>query len=232
MIYIIGIGAGSSDLITLKALDTIEKLDILVGSKRSIESIKSIDSINSNDLNNKEIIYLSKNLKETLKEIAFDDKFKNKDIGILSTGDPCFSGLLKTMINLGVDKKDISVISGISSIQVACARLKISWDDYAILTLHGKEHNQELLYNMVINNHSVIFLPSDIKKDIEYMLNKNNVSFNLKNVDYHLKDVRITICENLSYPNEKISTYKLGELLKNIENGLEFSYMAVCVITF
>ncbi|MCS3922853.1 cobalt-precorrin-7 (C5)-methyltransferase [Methanococcus voltae PS] len=232
MIYIIGIGAGSSDLITLKALDTIEKLDILVGSKRSIESIKSIDSINSNDLNNKEIIYLSKNLKETLKEIAFDDKFKNKDIGILSTGDPCFSGLLKTMINLGVDKKDISVISGISSIQVACARLKISWDDYAILTLHGKEHNQELLYNMVINNHSVIFLPSDIKKDIEYMLNKNNVSFNLKNVDYHLKDVRITICENLSYPNEKISTYKLGELLKNIENGLEFSYMAVCIITF
>ncbi|MBP2173150.1 cobalt-precorrin-7 (C(5))-methyltransferase [Methanococcus voltae] len=232
MIYIIGIGAGSSDLITLKALDTIEKLDILVGSKRSIESILSIDSINSNDLNNKEIIYLSKNLKETLKEIAFDDKFKNKDIGILSTGDPCFSGLLKTMINLGVDKKDISVISGISSIQVACARLKISWDDYAILTLHGKEHNQELLYNMVINNHSVIFLPSDIKKDIEYMLNKNNVSFNLKNVDYHLKDVRITICENLSYPNEKISTYKLGELLKNIENGLEFSYMAVCVITF
>ncbi|MBP2144417.1 cobalt-precorrin-7 (C5)-methyltransferase [Methanococcus voltae] len=232
MIYIIGIGAGSSDLITLKALNTIDKLDILVGSKRSIESIKSIDSINSNDLESKEIIYLSKNLKETLKEIAFDDKFKNKDIGILSTGDPCFSGLLKTMLNLGVDKKDISVISGISSIQVACARLKISWDDYAILTLHGKEYNQELLYNMVINNHSVIFLPSDIKKDVEYMLNKNNVSFNLKNVDYHLKDVRITICENLSYPDEKISTYKLGELIKNIENGLEFSYMAVCVITF
>ncbi|MCS3901953.1 cobalt-precorrin-7 (C(5))-methyltransferase [Methanococcus voltae] len=253
MIYIIGIGAGNSDLLTFTALNTIYNMDVLVGSRRSVESIINFNK-NANlnikldvdvdvdlKLKDKEIIYLSKNLRETLKDIAFDEKFKNKSIGILSTGDPCFSGLLKTMLSLGVNKDDITVISGISSIQVACAKLKISWDDYNILTLHGKEHNRDLLCNMVSNKQNVIFLPSEIKKDVEYLLytaninkdntNKNNTNKDNKNIG-NLQDLKITICENLSYPNEKITTFKLVELLDKIENGLKFSYMAVCVINF
>ena len=207
MIYIVGVGPGSKDYLTLKTINTLRNSDIVVGSKRALELF--------NIEENKKHI-LSKNIIEDLKKVIEYAKKNNKNIAILSTGDPCFSGLLKTLLKYNIVKKeDIEVIPGISSIQVVASKLKISWEDYHILTLHGKEENQKLLLELIKNNKKVIFLPSkDLKKDISYLI-KNGIDANKK----------IIICENLTYPNERIIECKLKEVL-----DLNISYLVVCVI--
>ena len=208
-IYIVGIGPGCKEYLTLKAVETVRDVDIVVGSSRALELF---------DIEENRKYILSKNIVEDLKKIIDYSKRENKSIAILSTGDPCFSGLLKTLLKYSiVDKDDIEVVSGISSIQVAASKLKISWEDYHILTLHGKEENQKLLLELIKNNKKVIFLPSkDLKEDISYLI-KNGIDGS-KN---------IIICENLTYPNERIIECKLKEVL-----DLNISYLVVCVMGY
>ncbi|AEF95638.1 cobalt-precorrin-7 (C(5))-methyltransferase [Methanotorris igneus] len=205
MIYIVGIGPGDKRYLTLMAIEIVKNSDMVVGSKRALELF---------DIEEDKKCYLTKNLREELKEIINSTKNKNINIAILSTGDPCFSGLLKTILSLGVRKEDIEVISGISSIQIAAAKLKISWEDYEIITLHGKEENRKKLLNLIKNNQKVIFLPNNLKEDIEYLIN-NGVN----------PEKEMTVCENLTYENERIVRDSLKNLLK-----MDFSYLCVCVL--
>ncbi|XRP96904.1 cobalt-precorrin-7 (C(5))-methyltransferase [Methanocaldococcus sp. 16A] len=204
MIYIVGVGPGDKDYLTLKAIKIIENADLVVGSKRALK-LFNIDE-------DKKII-LTKNLIDELKEIINNEDTVNKKIAILSTGDPCFSGLLKTLLKIGAKKEDIEVISGISSIQIAAAKLKISWEDYNIVTLHGKKENKEKLLKLIKNHEKVIFLPNNLKEDAKFLID-NGVNPNMK----------IWVLENLTYPNEKISLKSLKDIVK--EN---ISYLTVCV---
>lgn len=207
MIYIIGIGPGSKECLTLKAINIVKKADIIAGSRRALSLF---------DIEEHKKYILTKNLIDELKDLIMHNG-KERDIAILSTGDPCFSGLLKTLLKYNIVNKDeIEVISGISSIQVAASKLKISWEDYHILTLHGKEENRKILLNLVKNNEKVIFLPSNLKKDISYLLNNG---INPKK--------RIWVCENLTYENERIINDELENIL-NIDDNI--SYLCVCVI--
>ncbi|WP_423793269.1 cobalt-precorrin-7 (C(5))-methyltransferase [Methanocaldococcus indicus] len=201
MIYIVGIGPGDKEYLTDKAKKVVDSCDIIVGSRRAL---------NLFDIENNKKIELSKNLLNELKDII---KIKDKNIAILSTGDPCFSGLLKTLLKLGVDKKDIEVVSGISSIQVAAAKLKISWEDFTIVTLHGKSENIKKLINLLKNKENVIFLPNNLKEDAKILINSGLND-----------DLEIYVLENLTYPNEKIRKMKLKDIAKN-----NFSYLTVCV---
>jgi cobalt-precorrin-7 (C5)-methyltransferase len=204
MIHIIGIGPGNKEYLTLKAIETVKNADIVAGSKRAL---------NLFDVDEHKKYVLTKNLVKELKDLIANSK--DKDIAILSTGDPCFSGLLKTMLKYDIVKReDIEVISGISSIQIVASKLKISWEDYHIITLHGKEENRKLLLNLVKNNEKVIFLPSNLKEDVLYLLN-NGVN----------PEKRIRICENLTYENERIINDKLNNILKR-----DISYLCVCVV--
>ncbi|ENN96380.1 cobalt-precorrin-6Y C(5)-methyltransferase [Methanocaldococcus villosus KIN24-T80] len=198
MIYLIGIGPGDKEFITLKALKIIKKADVLIGSKRALSIFEH---------NNK--VILGKNIKDDLKNAI--ERYKNKEIAILSTGDPCFSGLLKTLKSIGIN--NITIIPGISSIQIAAAKLKISWEDYHILTLHGKPKNRDKLLKYLKNNENVIFLPNNLKDDIKYLIS-NGVN----------EELEIYILENLTYENERIRKMKLKDILND-----EFSYLTVCV---
>ncbi|ABR54447.1 precorrin-6y C5,15-methyltransferase (decarboxylating), CbiE subunit [Methanococcus vannielii SB] len=207
MIYIVGIGPGNRNYITIEALNTVKNSEVVIGSKRALKNFEI----------NGEVIELTKNLKLELYNFLKEHlKTGNKkNVSILSTGDPCFSGLLKTVLDFDfIKKEDIEVISGISSIQYAASKLKISSEDYRILTLHGKEENLKKLLECVKNKEKVIFLPNNIKRELGYLIN-NGVS----------KDITATILENLSYDNEKIVTGPICNLIN--EN---YSYLLVCVI--
>ena len=204
MIYIVGIGPGDREYLTLRAIKVVEDADVVVGSRRALE-LFNIDECKK--------IVLTKNLVNELKELMESEDIKNKKIAILSTGDPCFSGLLKTLLKIGAKKEDIEVVSGISSIQIAAAKLKISWEDYNIITLHGKEENRKKLLSLIKNNEKVIFLPNNLKEDVEFLI-ANGIN----------PEIKIWVLENLTYKNEKISLKSLKEIANE-----DFSYLTVCV---
>ncbi|WP_297898841.1 cobalt-precorrin-7 (C(5))-methyltransferase [Methanobrevibacter sp.] len=207
-LFIVGIGPGSKDYITEKAKKTVQNADIVVGSWRAIDIFDDI----------KETIGLNvKDLQEKLEE-AIDLSIEGKKVCILSTGDPGFSGVLKTIKKIAKSKnfnyENIEVIPGISSLQLAAAKNKISWDEANIMTFHGREEISYIL-NVIDNGLPTIALPSKSVKDMAKFLIDNNVDENRK----------ITICEKLSYPDERIVTTTLKEVLNS-----DFSYMCVMII--
>src|SRR5512137_538046 len=110
---IVGVGAGPG-LLTQEAIEAIRNAKLIYGSKRAIDLAR-----------------LHIQLGCSVHVIADYKKLRDlpEDAIILSTGDPMLSGL-------GYLKGRI--IPGISSMQLACARLGISQLDLVPITLHGR----------------------------------------------------------------------------------------------
>ena len=207
-IYIIGIGPGSSEYLTKKAVDTVKTSDYTVGSTRAIDLF--------DDVNNK-IAFNVKDLLDKL-EKGVDLAIEGNTVSILSTGDPGFSGVLNTVLRIANEKnfpeEKIEVIPGISSLQLAAARNHIQWDNANVMTFHGRENIEDIL-KVINNGKTTIALPS---KKVRYM-----AQFLLDNgVDEHRE---VVVCERLSYDDEKI----VRSTLKDIANS-EFTYMCIMVI--
>ena len=167
-IYIIGIGPGASEYLTKKAVDTVKTSDYTVGSTRAIELF--------DDVKNR-IAFNVKDLLDKLEE-GVDLAVDGNTVSILSTGDPGFSGVLNTVLRIsgkkGFDRKNIEVIPGISSLQLAAAKNHIQWDNANVMTFHGRENIEDIL--PVINNgKTTIALPSRKVKDMAQFLLDNGV---------------------------------------------------------
>ncbi|MDL2246141.1 cobalt-precorrin-7 (C(5))-methyltransferase [Methanobrevibacter sp. OttesenSCG-928-K11] len=207
-IYIIGIGPGSKEYLTSKAISTVENVDIAVGSTRAIELFDNI---------NEKIIFNVKDLEEKLEE-SIDLAKSGKKIAILSTGDPGFSGVLNSVKRIANKKdfniKNIETIPGISSLQLAAAKNNISWDNVNIMTFHGRENIDEI-FEVINNGKKTIALPSRKVKDMAQFLIDNGIESKRK----------VIVCERLSYPDEKIIETTLDDVSKS-----EFTYMCVLII--
>ena len=207
-IYIIGIGPGSSEYLTKKAVDTVKMSDYTVGSTRAIELFDDVQNT---------IAFNVKELLDTLKD-GVQLAVNGNTVSILSTGDPGFSGVLNTVLRISEEKnfskENIEVIPGISSLQLAAARNYIQWDNANVMTFHGRENIEDIL--PVINNGKItIALPSRKVKDMAQFLLDNGVE----------EDRKVVVCERLSYPDEKI----VEATLKDIAHS-EFTYMCIMVI--
>ena len=207
-IYIIGIGPGSSEYLTKKAVDTVKTSDYTVGSTRAIDLF--------DDVNNK-IAFNVKDLLDKL-EKGVDLAIEGNTVSILSTGDPGFSGVLNTVLRIANEKnfpeEKIEVIPGISSLQLAAARNPIQWDNANVMTFHGRENIEDIL-KVINNGKTTIALPSKKVRDMAQFLLDNGV-------DEHRE---VVVCERLSYDDEKI----VRSTLKDIANS-EFTYMCIMVI--
>lgn len=207
-IYIIGIGPGSSEYLTKKAVDTVKTSDYTVGSTRAIDLF--------DDVNNK-IAFNVKDLLDKL-EKGVDLAIEGNTVSILSTGDPGFSGVLNTVLRIANEKnfpeEKIEVIPGISSLQLAAARNHIQWDNANVMTFHGRENIEDSL-KVINNGKTTIALPSKKVRDMAQFLLDNGV-------DEHRE---VVVCERLSYDDEKI----VRSTLKDIANS-EFTYMCIMVI--
>ncbi len=138
---IIGVGAGPG-MLTEEAAQAVTRARLIYGSERAIDLVqKHIDP----DCIVK-VIEDYKNLHEL-----------SEDAALLSTGDPMLSGL-------GYLKGP--VIPGISSLQVACARLKISELKVIPITVHGRSLEPEIIAFELRRGRSV-FLLTDEQTDLE-----------------------------------------------------------------
>ncbi|BDZ70231.1 precorrin-6y C5,15-methyltransferase (decarboxylating) subunit CbiE [Methanobacterium petrolearium] len=203
-LYLVGIGPGSSEYLTKAAIKAAESVDVLVGSQRALDLFSGF----SGDT----LVLRARNMDEMMKKSVFlvDE---GKDVAILSTGDPGFSGVLKPILRLR-DDLDIEVVPGISSLQLAAARLQLPWDEINLLTLHGKGNSDKIL-EFLDNQKPTMVLPDfRVEKLAQFLLERG--------VDPERK---VAVCERLSYPDERVFKGKLEEVA-----NMEFSYLCVMVV--
>ena len=203
-LHLVGIGPGSKEYLTFKATSTVESSDILIGSKRALELFSEVD-VDKLELG-------AYNIGEML-NYAVSKACEGKNVALLSTGDPGFSGVLKPILKLA-GNLEFDVVPGVSSVQICASKLKISWDEANIITMHGKGISDELI-SLINNGKTTIILPNTtVEETTKYLLDKG--------VDPNRK---VSICENISYPDEKIINTTLKDVLSN-----KFGYMCVLVV--
>lgn len=203
-LYIIGTGPGSSDHITSAAVSAVKSADILVGSQRALDLFPEFEG--------ETLILRARNMDQMIeKSVALVDE--GHKVAILSTGDPGFSGVLKPIIKLR-DDLELEVIPGISSLQLAAARLQIPWDEANILTLHGKGNSGNIM-DIINNGKPTIILPDFRVEQLAQFLLENNID----------PQRQVAVCEKLSYPDEIVVKTTLKEVLE-----MKFGYLCVLVI--
>ena len=203
-LYLVGTGPGSSDYLTEAAVKAAESVDVLVGSQRALELFP--------DFSGERLLLRARNMDAMMKK-SVSLVEEGKDLAILSTGDPGFSGVLKPILNIR-DDLDLEVVPGISSLQLAAARLQIPWDDANLITLHGKG-NSDAVLDLLDNGKATIVLPDFRVEKLAQFLLENGIN----------PERKVTVCERLSYPDERLFTGTVKEVASE-----EFSYLCVMVI--
>ncbi len=205
--YLVGIGPGAVEYITLKAKSLIEESDIVVGYRHTIESIRSLikdgKDVRVITLKTQDEVYNS-----LLKELKGDEL----SCSILFTGDVNFSEseIVDRLVELfSYNGIEVKLIPGISSIQVAAAYSKVPLDKATILTFHvtgSIEDRKDRLIEALKESRDVILLPRpwDFMPYHIYRFIEDN------GVDVSSYDVEIY--ENLTLKNESITRCRLDEL--------------------
>lgn len=181
-IYIVGCGPGHKDYLTVKGLDVVHNADLLVGSERLLAAFPESQAVR---------MPLGSDYHALTERINCQ---KGNRIVILVSGDPGFFSLAKIVIKrFGI--ADCTVIPGISSAQLAFARIGESWNDARFISLHGRDTNLDGLMKTIRQNRKIAVLTDDVnnpQKIAEVMIQNGIV------------DRDVYIFENLSLEGETI----------------------------
>jgi cobalt-precorrin-7 (C5)-methyltransferase len=210
-LVIVGVGPGATDYVTPAARKTVQQAQLVIGAKRSLDLFPE-------DIKGETVVLTAKNLQDTLKHAA-EAAEKGKNVALLSTGDPGFSGLLHTVLESGLfQTSDIKVVPGVSSIQACAARLNLSWDNARLFTFHDKvsDDQKTKLVSAVQCGRNILLLPAPkgfAPKDIAALLIKTGAD----------KQMQVYICENITLENEKVTSTTL-------EKVTDQSFGSLCVM--
>ena len=178
-LIIAGCGPGSPDYLTPAVIKAALQAQVLVGASRLLELFPGHGA---------EKIAVGADIQKTLDEI---DARLEKRIVILVTGDPGLCSLsLPVMKRFG--RTRCEVIPGVSSVQVAFARIGMDWLDAKIIDAHGENPG---ITASALRKEGKIAIFAGRKEAIRW------VGDIVKEMG---KDRRIYLCENLTLENESM----------------------------
>lgn len=128
---IIGVLDNGIDGLTPYALNSIKEADVVIAGKRSLDLFKNtfLSSAVQYDLTGR-LTQVPEWITQAIAE--------KQRIVVLATGDPLCHGIAKYLIGkLGVDTCE--VIPNVSTLQLACARLGIAWQEIKICSVHSRD---------------------------------------------------------------------------------------------
>lgn len=125
-ITVVGIGPGSPDYLPPIAARAIARAAVLIGGSRALAAFAAPGS---------ETYTLGKDIAAALAYIA--SRLETSDVTVLVSGDPGFYSLLSALRRqFGPER--LEVIPGVSSVQLAFARLACPWQDAVLASFHGR----------------------------------------------------------------------------------------------
>lgn len=196
-VYIIGIGPGTEEYLPPIAKEEIEKADCLIGSKRVLSLFQHL---------NKEILYLEGDLDIAIHYVK--ENRNKKRISVLVSGDPGLYSLLRKIRQI-LKRDEYIVIPGISTMQLAFARIGDVWQDAKIISIHGRGlvglEKDVKTSDKIFLFMDPAFPPNEIAR---YLLEKG------------VENRRVIVFENIAYRNEKMTDTDLKNLSKMKGFGL------------
>ena len=194
-ICLAGIGMGSKDGQTQEVQHVIETADILLGAERMIEGYSAKIE--------KRPYYMAEQILPYLEQLQKNGFTAQKDplrVTVLFSGDTGFySGCRKLYVALqetiaaGALNAGVRILPGISSVVSLAARVGESYEDAAILSMHGKKLKR---LSATVESHEKVFLLTSGSEDIR--------KIGRLLAEAGLTDCEVTVGYQLSYPEESI----------------------------
>jgi len=196
---IIGVLDNGADSLSKQTLDFIKQSNVVIGGTRTLTLFQELfsDSVEQKDLTG--------NLSNVPLWIKHAQK-NNQQVVVLATGDPLCHGIA-AYLRKKIDFKTCEIIPNVSTIQMACSRLGLAWQDLKICSIHSKDTGEwqtgfdanHGLYQLLqlSQQHDLLAIftsPENSPDRIARMLSLEGFS----------NDFTLTVIENILQTNEKI----------------------------
>lgn len=199
-VYLIGVGLGGPDTLTVEAAQAIEDSAVLIGAARLVEAYRD---------SGKELAALI-----PAAEIAACIAERKEDcFGVLLSGDVGFYSGAKGLYPLLADY-EVVTIPGVSSLCYFCARLHTAWQDVHVVSAHGRSCDP---VGAVAGHEKTFFLTGGENGAGELCA---------RLADRGLGHVAVWVGERLSYPDEQITYGSAAELAGREFDGLAVLFCA------
>ncbi len=195
-IYLIGIGMGTRESLTQEAKEKIEEAELLIGDRRCLHEFEDSGK---------------RLLAEYKKEVILStiEEAEEEVIAILFSGDSGFySGskgvyfLIKRYMeeNRWARNWKLEVIPGISSISYLASKTGISWENAAIVSIHGR--NENLFSYLRVVEKVFALIGGNLSELLEDL------------VEAGYGEMTAYVGQRMGYPEERIFSGKILELLE------------------
>jgi precorrin-6Y C5,15-methyltransferase (decarboxylating) len=218
---IIGVLDDGIKSLSTQSLNYILQADIIIAASRTLKLFEQHFNKTAKQYD------LTGKLTEVPEWIQSAQKNKQQ-IVILATGDPLCHGIAN-FISKKINFKNIEIIPNVSTIQLACARIGLSWQDIKICSIHSKDTGEwqsgldsnHGLYGLLqlTQQHDKIAIftsPENSPDRIARMLQLEGIN----------NDFNITVIENILQDNENI----IGPLTIDNATQQHFSNLNIAIL--
>jgi precorrin-6Y C5,15-methyltransferase (decarboxylating) len=201
-VYIVGVGSDGLAGLTARARDILTSADVVLGSEPTLALVRELGG---------ERVAVGSDLNEELRLI--EANLGRKRIAVVAGGDPLFYGIARYLCDR-LGKERFEVLPHVSSMQMAFARVKESWDE-AYLTNLATHPLADVLDRIRVAETVGLFTSEqeDPPRVARALL--------ARGLDYF----RAYVCENLGAPDERVTQGELADLAE-----MEFAPLNVMIL--
>jgi len=206
-VYLVGIGPGSLDNMTSRAVDRLKEMSVVIGHKTCLDNIGKF-------ITGKEIISGDMTPNERAR-LAVDRALGGKDVALVSTGDPGIYAIASTFFVYLKEKGmsvPVEVIPGVTAANVAAALLGSPLGyDFAAISLADLATNWSAVKKRLesaAESNFVIALYNPKGKVGDRRLKESIITL----MTYRKADTPVGIVTNATAEDEKVQITNLGEV--------------------
>lgn len=216
-IFLVGIGMGTEEGVTVQARRIIRASSCLIGAQRMLDCAQRVCADAGKDSADAQKPMLAEYRPDEI--VSYIEQHPEyRRIAVLLSGDTGFySGAKRLAEQLterfrkirekGAEQCRIELIPGISSVVYLAAKLNTSWEDAALVSLHGKD--ADFIQTVHRNRKTFLLLGGQGVMSVRKRL-----------LDYRMDHVTVHAGSRLSYEDERIISGKPSQISEEDLKGL------------
>ncbi len=203
-LVVVGIGHDGAVGLSPEARAHVETAHVLAGGRRHLDFFRAWHG---------EKVVLGSDVAAFVETLR--TRYRQEKTVVLASGDPLFYGIGRALLEV-IPRDDLLFLPHVSSVQLAFARVKETWHDACIVSLHGRPTD------------ALVAAVAAREPKIAVLTDAQNHPAAIADLVRHLgaaDEYAVWVCENLGGPDERMSRYTAASL-----RGVTFSPLNVVVL--
>ena len=188
-LYIIGIGMGNPNTLTIAAQQALEDCDLIIGAQRLLDALSDFDAHKKPLVGADKIVH------------ALHECQAQRACVVMSGDVGFYSGANQLYERLESLDASVEVLPGVSSLSYLCAQLHTAWHDAYVVSAHGRTSD----VTGAVQSHAKTFVLAGTGASSARGICEQLVQRELGNVTVHVGERR-------SYADERITSGTAAEL--------------------